>query len=152
MTTNFTQNDNIFHPGPFCVNFWNLQQLSFSQLETNHVIQEPTVEYKTTCRPPRKDFNPIVCSPCTFQVCTLEKPLSDLDSASMPNIYTKITSLKVCTVKICIYKILKKKEKGMLCMGLFINTNTLLVKFRVVREISPLPYILARVKVKPSPS
>ena len=70
-----------------------------------------------------------------LQVFTRAKLLSDLDSASMPNIYTKITSLKVCTVKICIYKILKKKEKGMLCMGLFINKDTLLVKFMVVREI-----------------
>ena len=47
---------------------------------------------------------------------------------------------------------LKKKEKGMLCMGLFINTNTLMIKFMVVRGISPLPYILAGIKVKPLPS
>ena len=93
------------------------------------------------CRPSkyffRKDFNPIVCSPCTFQVCTLEKPLSDLDSASMPNIYTKITSLKVCTVKICIYKILKRKKRECFVWAFLSTQIHFFVKFMVVREISP---------------
>ena len=53
VTTIFTQNDNFLHPRPLCEFAQLCKQLFLSQLEINHVIQEPTEARQNTCRPPQ---------------------------------------------------------------------------------------------------
>ena len=60
MTVIFNQNDDFFSPRTILNEFFEFTQLVttviFSQLETNHVIQQSTEESYMTCRPPEAEF------------------------------------------------------------------------------------------------